>query len=90
MKIAKNALSGNEEGKSLKNLISLGILGHLVYAYLWKDGIIKIARSALMVMKGQKVDKLYRVVGNTIVGGVIITISCKMQWRQCKIKAYAS
>lgn len=43
-----------------------------------------------MVMKGQKVDKLYRVVGNTIVGGVVITISCKMQWRQCKIMAYAS
>ena len=32
-----------------------------------------------MVMKGQKVDKLYRVVENTIVGGVVITISCKMQ-----------
>lgn len=57
----------------------MGILGHLGYAYLWKDGIIKIAKSALMVMKGQKVDKLYRVVGNAVVGGVVITISCKMQ-----------
>ena len=35
-----------------KNLISLGVLDDLGYSYSLKGGIMKITKSALMVMKG--------------------------------------
>ena len=34
---------------------------------------MKITKGALMVMKGQKVSMLYRLIGNTVVGRVAIT-----------------
>ena len=35
---------------------------------------MKITKGALMVMKGQKVSTLYRLIGNTVVERVAITI----------------
>ena len=34
---------------------------------------MKITKGALMVMKGQKVSTLYRLIGNTVVGRVAVT-----------------
>ena len=34
---------------------------------------MKITKSALMVMKGQKVSTFYRLIGNTVVGRVVVT-----------------
>ena len=56
-----------------KNLISLGVLDDLGYSYSSKGGITKITKGALMVMKGQKVNTLYKLIGNTIVGRVAVT-----------------
>ena len=56
-----------------KNLISLGVLDDLGYSYSSKGGIMKITKGALMVMKGQKVSTLYRLIGNTVVGRVAVT-----------------
>ena len=56
-----------------KNLISLGVLDDLGYSYSSKGGIMKITKSALMVMKGQKISTLYRLIGNTVVGRVAVT-----------------
>ena len=56
-----------------KNLISLGVLDDLGYSYSSKGGIMKITKDALMVMKGQKISTLYRLIGNTVVGRVAVT-----------------
>ena len=34
---------------------------------------MKIIKGALMVMKGQKVSTFYRLIGNTVVGRVVVT-----------------
>ena len=60
-----------------KNLTSLGVLDDLGYSYTSKGGIMKITKGALMVMKGQKVSKLYRLIGNTVVGRVAATTLIK-------------
>ena len=56
-----------------KNLISLRVLEDLGYSYLSKGGIMKITKGTLMVMKGQKVSTLYRLIRNTIVERVVVT-----------------
>ena len=60
-----------------KNLTSLGVLDDLGYSYTSKGGIMKITKGALMVMKGQKVSKLYRLIGNTVVRRVAATALIK-------------
>ena len=57
-----------------RNLISLRVLDNLGHSYSSKGGIMKITKSFLMVMKEQKVSMLYRLIGNTVVGRVAITI----------------
>ena len=57
-----------------KNLILLGVLDDLSYSYSSNGEIMKITKGALMVMKGQKVSTLYKLIGNTVVGRVAITI----------------
>ena len=49
-----------------KNLISLGVLDDLGYSYSSKGGIMKITKGALKVMKGQKINTLYRLIGNRV------------------------
>lgn len=55
----------------------------LGYFYSSKGGVKKIAKGALVVMKRQKVDKLYKLVWNKVVGGVLVT-----RWH--KIMAYGT
>ena len=55
-----------------KNLISLGILDDLGYPYSSNGGIMKITKGASMMMEGQKVSTLYRLIGNTIMGRVVV------------------
>jgi hypothetical protein len=43
-----------------KNLISLCTLDSLGYSYSIRDGVMKITKSALMVMKGYKIDNLFK------------------------------
>ena len=56
-----------------KNLISLGVLDDLEYSYSSEGRIMKITKGSLMVMKGQKVSMLYKLIGNTVVGRVAVT-----------------
>ena len=53
-----------------KNLISLGTLDSNGYNYKSKNGLIKVSRGAIVVMKKQKVKgNICKLFGNTIVGG---------------------
>ena len=60
-----------------KNLISLGVLDDLGYSYSSKGRVMKITKCILLVIKGQKVNQLYRLIGDTIVGGATVITSTK-------------
>ncbi|KAK3002925.1 hypothetical protein RJ639_019029 [Escallonia herrerae] len=56
-----------------KNLISLGTLDFNGYSYWAASKVMRIMKSALVVMKGLKQNSLYLLQGNTVTGAAIIT-----------------
>ena len=56
----------------IDNLISLGLLDDLDYSYLSKGGVMKITKGTLLVMKGRKVNHLYKLIRKTLVGGAAV------------------
>ena len=48
-------------------------------------GIMKITKGALMVMKGQKINTLYRLIGNTVAGRVTVTTSVEFSIDDTKL-----
>ncbi|KAK2983908.1 hypothetical protein RJ640_020204 [Escallonia rubra] len=56
-----------------KSLISMGALDSLGYGFSAQGGVLKVSKGVTVVMKGQKLGNLYRMVGNTITGGVAVT-----------------
>ena len=38
---------------------------------------MKITKGTLLVMKGQKVNQLYKLIGNTVVGGAVVITPTK-------------
>ena len=68
-----------------KNLIPLGILDDLGYSYSSKGGTMKITKGALMVMKGQKINTLCRLIGNTVAGRVTVTTSVEFSTDDTKL-----
>ena len=61
-----------------KNLISLGTLDSNGIRYKSKNGIMKVSKGAMVMMKVHKVDgNIYRLFGSTIVGGVVAVTESK-------------
>ncbi|GAV58366.1 LOW QUALITY PROTEIN: gag_pre-integrs domain-containing protein, partial [Cephalotus follicularis] len=60
-----------------KNLISLGVLDSHGCKFTSENGIIKVLRSALVIMKGKKIDGLYQLQGNTLLGTAAVASSDK-------------
>jgi hypothetical protein len=58
-----------------KNLISLGTLDSLGYGYSAKDGVMKITKGAMVIMKGKKIGNLYKLLGDTVTGGAVVSTS---------------
>lgn len=57
-----------------KNLISMGTLDALGYKYTGSDGVLKVSRGALVVMKGQRLGgSLYVLQGTTVSGGAAVS-----------------
>jgi hypothetical protein len=56
-----------------KNLISLGTLDSLDYGYSAKDGVMKITKGAMVIMKGKKIGNLYKLLGDTVIGGAAMS-----------------
>nr|XP_043613173.1 uncharacterized protein LOC122585134 [Erigeron canadensis] len=52
--------------KMCKNLVSLSLLDSQGYGYSARGGVLKITRGYKVLMKGEKYDGLYRLVGSTI------------------------
>ena len=68
-----------------RNLISLRVLDNFGHSYSSKGGIMKITKSSLMVMKEQKVSMLYRLIGNTVVGRVVVTTPVESSTNDTKL-----
>ncbi|KAK2966230.1 hypothetical protein RJ640_008213 [Escallonia rubra] len=56
-----------------KNLISLGTLDSIDCSISLKSGVMKVSKGAMVIMKGQKTENLYKLVGNTVIGGVSVS-----------------
>lgn len=57
-----------------RNLISLGLLDQNGYTYKCEDGIIKICRGSMVVMKGIRGNGLYVIHGSIVIGIVSLVI----------------
>lgn len=52
-----------------RNLISLGTLESIGYSFKSENGIMKVLKGSLVVMKAMRKNSLYILLGNTILGG---------------------
>ena len=58
-----------------KNLISLGTIDSDGFRYKSENGIMKVLKDAMIMMKERKInDNIYKLLGSTIVGGAIVVI----------------
>jgi hypothetical protein len=58
-----------------KNLISLGTLDSLGYGYSAKNGVMKITKAIMVIIKGNKIGNLYKLLGDTITSGAVVSTS---------------
>ncbi|KAK3030790.1 hypothetical protein RJ639_037171 [Escallonia herrerae] len=56
-----------------KKLISLGRLDSIYCSISIKGGIMKVSKGAMVIMKDQKNENLYKLIGNTVVGGASVS-----------------
>ena len=67
-----------------KNLISLGTLDSNGYGYKFKGGVIKVTKSAMVVMKEQiNSNNIYKLLGSIVVAGITFVESesdCTVLW----------
>ncbi|KAK2981165.1 hypothetical protein RJ640_024388 [Escallonia rubra] len=56
-----------------KNLISLGTLDSIDCSISIKGGVMKVSKGAMVIMKGQKTGNLYKLIGNTVIGGASVS-----------------
>lgn len=55
-----------------RNLISLGTLDSNGYSFKSENGQMKVTKGSLVVMKALRINSLYLLIGNTIVGGTSV------------------
>ena len=58
-----------------KSLISLGTLDENGYSYGGSNGVIKMKKGALVVLKGEKIGSPYKLIGKIVTGDAAITSS---------------
>lgn len=56
-----------------KNLISLGTLDSSGCTTSVREGIMKICKGSMIIMKGQRMGNLYKLIGTTVEGGAAIS-----------------
>jgi hypothetical protein len=70
-----------------KNLISLATLDSLGCDYSTKDGVTKIAKGFMVIMKGKKIDNLYKLLGNTVTVGPVTARTLLEKARRMRFNA---
>jgi hypothetical protein len=67
-----------------KNLISLGTLNSNCYGYKYVGGVMKVTKSAMVVMKGEiNLKNIYKLLESTVVGEIAFVESesdCTLLW----------
>lgn len=63
-----------------RNLIYVGALDSKGCKCTTAGGVIKVVRGAMVVMKGEKVENLYKLKENTIVDGATSRRNSKLRW----------
>ena len=67
-----------------KNLISVGTLEALGHKVSIRDGVLKMTRGSMVVLKGIWCNNLYYLIGSTVTGWVVTSISlgdvCTQVW----------
>ncbi|KAH7550154.1 hypothetical protein JRO89_XS13G0144400 [Xanthoceras sorbifolium] len=58
-----------------RNLISLSTLDSNGYKFTGGDGVLKVAKGSLIVMKAEKIGKLYILKGSTVTGAAAVSTS---------------
>ena len=58
-----------------KNIISVGALEALGHVVFVRDGVLKITRGSIVVMKGVRHNNLYYLMGSTVTRQVATSIS---------------
>ncbi|KAL5766903.1 hypothetical protein ACOSP7_017520 [Xanthoceras sorbifolium] len=58
-----------------RNLISLSTLDSNDYKFTGGDGVLKVAKGSLIVMKAEKIGKLYILKGSTVTGAAAVSTS---------------
>ena len=58
-----------------KNLISLGTLDSIGCRFSVEGGVMKVCRGSLVVMKGKKINGLYVLQGDTVIGAAGVSSS---------------
>ena len=62
-----------------KNLISLGTLDKQGYNFSGNDGQLRVSKGALVVMKGKLQHGIYFLMGNSVMGTVVVSRSLEQQ-----------
>ena len=57
------------------NLISLGVLEAKGCKYTGSDGALKVSKGAWVVMKAQRLNHVYRLIGSTSKGGAMVDVA---------------
>jgi hypothetical protein len=59
-----------------KNLISLGILDHKKFSFKFEGEVLKVSKSVMTVMKGNRLlGSIYKLLGTIVVGGAKVVQS---------------
>ena len=57
-----------------KNLLLFGTLEAQSYKFSGTDGVLKVTKSSMMVVKGEHTINLYKVIGNVVIGDAFLEI----------------
>ena len=57
-----------------RNLMSVGALETLGYGVSVRDGVLKMTRGSMVVLKGVRRDNLYYLMGSTVIGRMATSI----------------
>lgn len=55
-----------------KSLLSVGVLDSIGCSISVREGVMKITKGSMVIIKGQKKGTLYKLIGDTVAGGVAI------------------
>ncbi|KAK2996096.1 hypothetical protein RJ640_001766 [Escallonia rubra] len=68
-----------------KNLISFGTLDSINYSIFIKGVVTKVSKGAMVIMKCQKTENLYKLIGNTVIGGASVSTHIELHEQRKKI-----